>query len=139
MCSHVVVCTLIPRFPLVAALDGRRELLVEPVALGPEPGRPAFVGEVSPAAEAFGVTSGMRVGEALARCPSLQLVPPEPDAVSWLWRDVLDRLEGIGAAVESDRPGEGYFEASGLLGLYGDRVEAVMAVARRALAAGGMA
>jgi protein ImuB len=135
----MVVCALIPRFALVAALRARRELLGEPVALGPEPGGVASVGEVSPAAEAFGVITGMRVGEALARCPSLQLVPPDPEAVSWLWGDALDRLEGIGAAVESDRPGEGYFEADGLLGLHDGRIEAVMAAARRALAQGGLA
>lgn len=134
----MVVCVLIPRFALVAALRARRELLGEPVALGPEPGGPAIVGEVAPAAEAFGVAPGMRMGEALARCPSLQLVPPDPEAVTWLWGDALDRLEGMGAAMESDHPGEGYFEAEGLLRLHDDRVEAVMAAARRALAEGGI-
>ena len=134
----MVVCVLIPRFALVAALRARRDLLGEPVALGPEPGGPAIVGEVAPAAEAFGVTPGMRMGEALARCPSLQLVPPDPEAVTWLWGDALDRLEGIGAAMESDCPGEGYFEADGLLGIHDGRVEAVMAAARRALSEGGV-
>src|SRR4051812_17174283 len=110
----MVVCILFPRFALVAALGDRRALLSEPIALAPEPGRPQQVGEVSAAAEAFGVTTGMRVGEALARCPELRLVPPDPEGVRTLWGRVLDRLEGIGAAVESDSAGVAYFEAGGL-------------------------
>src|SRR4051812_29176931 len=83
---RMVVCVLFSRFALVAALEGRRELMGEPVALAPEAGRRQVVGEVSPAAEAFGVVPGMRVGEALARCPELRLVPPDPDGVRALWR-----------------------------------------------------
>ena len=87
----MVICVLFSRFALVAALDGRRELMGEPVALAPEAGRRQVVGEVSPAAEAFGVVPGMRTGEALARCPELRLVPPDPDGVRTLWRRALDR------------------------------------------------
>src|SRR6476646_4025708 len=89
LCSYMVVCILFSRFALVAALEGRRELMGEPVALAPEAGRRQVVGEVSPAAEAFGVVPGMRVGEALARCPELRLVPPDPDGVRTLWRRAL--------------------------------------------------
>lgn len=128
----MVVCVLLSRFPLVAALEGRRELLGEPVALAPEPGRRQVVGEVSPAAEAFGVVPGMRVGEALARCPELRLVPPDPDGVRSLWRRTLDRLERIGAACESDRPGEAFFEADGLRGVHGG-LDGVLLAARRAI------
>src|SRR4051794_41486397 len=85
-CVRMVVCVLFSRFALVAALEGRRELMGQPVALAPEAGRRQVVGEVSPAAEAFGVVPGMRVGEALARCPELRLVPPDPDGGRMLWR-----------------------------------------------------
>src|SRR5829696_930265 len=109
----MVICVLVPRFALLAALrawsTGARgaddlsgeppaSLLSEPVALGPAPGGVQTVGDASPAAEAFGVTAGMRMGEALARCPELRLVPPDPDAVRAGWGKVLDRLERIGAA-----------------------------------------
>src|SRR3954464_4056787 len=119
MCSPMVICVLFSRFALTAALDERRELMGEPVALAPEAGRRQVVGEVSPAAEAFGVVPGMRTGEALARCPELRLVPPDPDGVRSLWRRALDRLERIGAACESDREGEAFFEADGLRGIHG--------------------
>src|SRR5438309_2587011 len=118
-CVRMIVCVLFPRFPLVAALGDRRELIAEPVALAPEAGRRQVVGEVSPAAEAFGVVVGMRVGEALARCPELRLVPPDPDGVRSSWIRVLDSLERIGAAVESDREGEAFFAADGLRGVHG--------------------
>ena len=111
-------------------------MLSEPVALAPEAGREQLVGEVSAAAEAFGVAVGMRVGEALARCPELRLVPPDPEGVRALWREVLDRLEGIGAAVESDRAGGAFFEADGLRGIHGGHLEGVIEAARRALGRG---
>jgi protein ImuB len=107
----------------------------EPVALAPEAGRRQVVGEVSPAAEAFGVVAGMRVGEALARCPELRLVPPDPDGVRTLWRRALDRLDRIGAACESDREGEAFFEADGLRGIHGG-VDGVLDAARRAVGRG---
>jgi protein ImuB len=131
----MVICILFSRFALVAALEGRRELMGEAVALAPEAGRRQVVGEVSPAAEAFGVVPGMRVGEALARCPELRLVPPDPDGVRSLWRRALDRLERIGAACESDREGEAFFEADGLRGIHGG-LEGVLDAARVAVGRG---
>ena len=117
----MVICVLYPRFELLAALGDRRALLSEPAALAPEAGREQVVGEVSAPAEAFGVVRGMRLGEALARCPALRLVPPDPEGSRSLWGHVLDRLEGIGAAVESDRAGAAFFEAGPLEGIHGGR------------------
>jgi protein ImuB len=133
MCSVLVVCALIPRFELVAALGERRTLLGEAVALAPEAGREQMVGEVSAPAEAFGVVRGMRVGEALTRCPELRLVPPDPEGVRDLWGTVLDRVESLGAAPESDRAGEAYFESDGLHGLHGGDLGGVLGAARRVL------
>jgi protein ImuB len=130
----MVVYVLISRFELVTALARRGDLLRAPVALAPEPDREQVVGEVSGAAEAVGVHAGMRVGEALARCPALRLVPPDPDGAAAAWESVLAALEAIGAGVESVRPGEAAFEAAGLRRLYGGNLEGVLARARRALA-----
>ena len=74
---------------------------------------------MSLAAEAFGVHPGMRLGEALARCPRLTLVPPDPAGVADCWERLLVRLESIGAAVEPERPGLVCFDARGLLRLHG--------------------
>ena len=130
----MVVCVLLKRLPLIAALGGaRRELMGEPVALAPAPGREQCVGEVSPAAEAFGIAPGMRMGEALARCPDLRLVPADPEATRGYWNAVLDRLEALGAAVESDDPGVAYFEAKGIERLHGGHLEGVLAAVRKRL------
>jgi protein ImuB len=113
-------------------VDGRRELLLQAMALAPEPGGPQVVGEASGPAEAFGVRAGMRLGEALARCPELILVPPDPERAEAAWEDALRRLEGIGAAVEPGGPGEAFFLADGLRGLYGS-VEGALRRARDAI------
>ncbi len=132
MFVNVIACVLIPRFQLTIAAGDRAELLQTPAALAPEPGGAQQVGEVSLAAEAFGVHPGMRLGEALARCPRLALVPPDPAGVADFWERLLVRLESIGAAVEPERPGIVCFDARGLLRLHGG-IEGVLAAARRAL------
>jgi nucleotidyltransferase/DNA polymerase involved in DNA repair len=131
-----IACALIPRLSLRSALGGRRELLGEPVALAPQPGGPQVLGEASGAAEAFGVRAGMRLGEALSRCPGLALVPADPVRAEAVWERSLRRLEAIGAAVEPARAGEAFFDTEPLRGLCGG-AEVVLARARRELGAGG--
>ena len=55
-------------------------------------------------------------------------VPPEDR-----WEDLLRRLEGIGAAVESGRLGEAFFSVDGLRALYGGATAGVLTAARRAV------
>src|ERR671917_151458 len=134
-CEHVfvIVCVLIPRYPLAIAAGGRDVLAAGPVALAPEPGREQFIGEVSAAAEAYGLRPGLRLGEALARCPTLRLVAPDPAGAADAWDARVRALEGIGAAVEPGPPGTAFFGAGGLRTLHGGTVEGVMTAARRAL------
>lgn len=128
----MIVCVLLPRFALATAVGDRDQLLRTPTALAPEPGAVQQVGEVSLAAEAFGIHPGMRLGEALARCPRLTLVPPDPAGVADRWERLLVRLESIGAAVEPERPGLVCFDARGLLRLHGG-IEGVLTAVRRSL------
>jgi protein ImuB len=113
-----VACALIPRFRLIAAVSDRR-VLSRAAALAPDPGAAQLIGEVTPAAEKSGLRAGMRMGEALSRCPELVLIPPDPQRAESSWEDALRRLEGIGAEVESERAGEAFFEANGLTRLWG--------------------
>jgi protein ImuB len=138
LCEHVfdsmIVSVLLPRFALAVAAGDREHLLREPAALAPEPGREQNVGEVSPAAEAYGIHAGMRMGEALARCPRLALVPPDPVGVADAWEATLTRLESVGAAVEAPTPGQACFDARGLRRLHGGHLDGVLSATRRALA-----
>ncbi len=128
----MVVCVYLPRFELVVAAGGAGALSGRALAVAPQVGSEQRVGEVSGAAEARGVTRGMVLGEALARCPDLLLVSPDPMGVADTWEALMRALESIGAAVEEERPGLAYFEAGGLRGLHGTDA-ATIAAARRAL------
>ena len=131
----MVACALIPRFELRAALAGRKEMMARPVAIAPEPGGVQVIGDASGAAEAYGVVAGMRLGEALGRCPTLALVPADPQRAEEAWEGSVATLEGIGAAVESQRPGEAFFGLEGLRALWG-RPERAVERARRLLGQG---
>src|SRR5438552_10654407 len=138
-----VTCALIPRFRLIATLaepasnesllgEAPSHLMSRPAALAPEPGAAQLIGEVSEPAERFGLRPGMRMGEALSRCPELALIPPDLERAERSWEEALRRLEGIGAEVESDRAGEAFFEAGGLRGLWGG-IEGLLERTRREL------
>jgi nucleotidyltransferase/DNA polymerase involved in DNA repair len=115
----MVACLVIPGFELRAALRERPRLALEPAALAPEPGSEPLLGSVTAAAEAAGVEPGMRLGEALASCPSLQLVDPDPAAAEVAWEKIVRRLEDAGIAVDPAVPGCAYFETRGVERLYG--------------------
>jgi len=147
---RMVACVYLPRFELVAAAEGsslaRQALAGGALAVAPpvNAGGAAAagrLGEVSGAAEAHGVSRGMLLGEALARCPELVLLPGNPIRVEEIWESSLRALESIGAAVEqAEEAGPGsmparglaFFETDGLSGLHGTR-EGTIAAARRAL------
>jgi protein ImuB len=115
----MIAAIVIPAFDLRAALRLRPALEAVPAALAPLPGSEPLLGSVTVAAEARGVRPGMRLGEALATCPQLQLVEQDPATVEQAWEEVLRRLEDAGFAVESAEAGTVYFESSGVERLYG--------------------
>src|ERR1700761_9214987 len=95
---RMVACVHIARFELVAAAQGsslaRRAVAGGALAVAPPvsaDGSAAAgrLGEVSGAAEARGVARGMLLGEALARCPDLVLLPGNPVRVGEIWEGVL--------------------------------------------------
>jgi protein ImuB len=129
----MIACVVIPGFELRAALRERLRLLLEPAALAPEPGTEPLLGPITAAAEAAGVAPGMRLGEALATCPSLQLVDPDPAAAEEAWERIVRQLEDAGFSVDPAAPGCAYFETRGVERLYGGLEGAL----KRALAAVG--
>jgi nucleotidyltransferase/DNA polymerase involved in DNA repair len=129
----MIACLTIPAFALRAALTHRSELLEQPVALAPVPGEQSLLGPCNDIAERNGIHPGMRLSEALATCPELQLVEQDPAGAEEEWERVLRRLEETGLAVEPVEPGCAYFETRGLERLAGG----LQAVLRRALEAVG--
>ena len=129
----MVACLLIPGFELRAALRVRPRLALVPAALAPQPGEEPLLGPVTTGAEEAGVKPGMRLGEALATCPSLALVDRDPASVEREWEGVLRRLEDVGFAVDPAEQGVVYFETRGVERLYGGVGPAL----ERALAAVG--
>ena len=126
----MVVCFHVPRFGLVLAAGRAGALAGRALAIAPLPGCEQCVGEVSGAAEGRGVSRGMALGEAIARCPDLVLLPPDPVAVAEAWESTLCALESIGAAVEPARPGLAYLEAGALRGLHGTDAGTIAAIRR---------
>ncbi len=80
------------------------------------------------------------------------VTPPRPDHAGGLWsgrgdledpvaaaeatESMVQALEAIGAAVESERPGEAFFALDGLRGLHGGSASGVVVAAREALGEG---
>ena len=129
----MVATVVIPAFDLRAALRLRPGVQVRPAALAPLPGTEPLIGSVTRAAQARGVKPGMRLGEALATCPRLELVEQDPASAEQAWEEILRRLEDAGFAVEPDSPGVVYFDTRGVERLYGGLEPAL----KRALAAVG--
>lgn len=130
----MIVCVHLPRFELVVAAGGPQALAGRALAIAPVPGGAQCVGEVSGAAEAYGVAPGMALGEALARCPELGLIAADPLGVGQAWEETARALEEMGAAVELERAGLAYFETDGLQRMYGG-VRETIAAAQRAVRA----
>jgi protein ImuB len=131
----VIAALVITAFDLRAALRLRPRLQALPAALAPLPGTEPLIGSVTGAAEARGVRPGMRLGEALAMCPALELVEHDPAAAEQAWEEILRRLEDAGFAVEPAEPGTVFFDSKGVERLYGGLEPAL----KRALAAAGTA
>jgi protein ImuB len=129
----VIAAVVIPAFDLRAALRLRPALQPKPAALAPLPGTEPLLGSVTAAAETKGVRPGMRLGEALATCPELELVEQDPATAEQAWEEILRRLEDAGFAVEPTEPGTVFFESKGVERLYGGLEPAL----KRALAAVG--
>jgi len=117
----MIVAITLPRFPLLVAMLANGIALDTPAALAPAPGAAQLVGMCTRTADIHGVRPGLRVGEAIARCPDLVLIPPDPDAVAEAHERVLIRLEALGAAVESDASGFACFQDTGLVRLHAGR------------------
>lgn len=123
----MIAALAVPRFAY--AVVAKRLGLRDPAtaaALAPEPGGPPRVGEPSAAASAAGVRTGMRLSEALALCPRLALLPPDPVAVEEAAELLYLRLEDLGVPIEPAGPGRALLATGPVERLYGGRAAVLM-------------
>ena len=105
--------------------------MARPVAIAPEPGGVQVIGDASGAAEAFGVVAGMRLGEALGRCPTLALVPADPQRAEEAWEALACDARGDRRSGRVAAPGRGVLRpgrAAGAVGAAGAGARAGAAV-----------
>lgn len=95
----MIAAVVIPAFDLRAALRLRPSVQTRPAALAPLPGTEPLIGSITGAAETKGVRPGMRLGEALGMCPSLELVEQDPAEAGQAWEGIVRRLEDEGFAI----------------------------------------
>jgi nucleotidyltransferase/DNA polymerase involved in DNA repair len=109
-----IACVSIPNFALRVEILQRPELDGQPLALrSAETQRPVIV-DCTPEAIEQGVRPGMLPREALAMCPHVVTVMPNPARDSAVFNDVVASLEELSPAVEPDDLGRCYVDLVGL-------------------------
>jgi nucleotidyltransferase/DNA polymerase involved in DNA repair len=109
-----IACVSIPNFALRVEILQRPELDGQPLALrSAETQRPVIV-DCNPEAIEQGVRPGMLPREALAMCPHVVTVMPNPARNSAVFNDVIASLEELSPAVEPDETGRCYVDLTGL-------------------------
>src|SRR2546422_11002204 len=92
----MIAAVVIPAFDLRAALRLHPRLQAKAAALAPLPGTEPLIGSGTGTAEAKGVRPGMRLGEALATGPELELGEQEPGPAEQARGENLRRHQGPG-------------------------------------------
>jgi nucleotidyltransferase/DNA polymerase involved in DNA repair len=109
-----IACVSIPNFALRVEILQRPELDGQPLALrSAETQRPVIV-DCTPEAIEQGIRPGMLPREALAMCPHVLTVMPNPARDNAVFEDVIAKLEDLSPAVEPDETGRCYVDLTGL-------------------------
>jgi DNA polymerase-4/protein ImuB len=112
----LIACLRIPHFALrVAGLDHPVHDGAPLALSNPQSGR-TIVLDATREARARGVRTGISVREAMALCPELITLLPDPAAENRIAGEILDRLETMSPLVEPDagEPGCWYIDLTGL-------------------------
>jgi protein ImuB len=134
-CSRTALSLWLPAFELRLELVRTPELDTTSVALlAPgEPGGRQVVDQVSERAGAVGVRQGMLVSQAVALCPGLTLLEPDPAHYDAAFGNVVEVLAGLTPVVEPESPGLVHLGVDGLERLYGSPPSQVNRVLRTLL------
>ncbi len=125
-----IVCFGIPRLAVALAQLDDPTLRTRPVAVAFAHTSRAMIHEVSPEAEDAGVVPGLQTNQARRRCPTLQLVPPNPSRVSQAHHALMPFITPIAPIWESYRPGHFYLDLTGTTRLFGATCDTTMRLER---------
>ena len=114
-----------PGWSLVAAQEAAGAPADAPLAVVAR----GIVVACSVAAAAEGVTEGLRIRHAQARCPDLEVLPHDPDVEQRAFEPVLRAIEQRAPLVQVIRPGLAAVRAVGLARFYGSEAAAADALA----------
>lgn len=133
--SRTALSLWLPTFELRLELVRTPELDTTSVALlAPgEPGGRQVVDQVSERAGTAGVRQGMLVSQAVALCPGLTLLEPDPAHYAAAFGNVVEALAGLTPVVEPESPGLVHLGVDGLERLYGSPPAQVNRVLRTLL------
>ena len=109
----------IPAFPIAVARVSNPELRDRPVAVVPPHSERALLLAVSAEARREGVFKGMPLGKAIARCPDLITLPPNPDLNKKAGRGLATLAARYTPLWEPSRPGHIYLDVTGTSRLWG--------------------
>jgi DNA polymerase-4 len=109
----------IPAFPIALARVVNSSLREWPVAVAPSHTDRAIVQCVSSEARNEGIFEGMPVFRALAFCPSLTILPPNPRLLSTGMRSLIDLSSRYTPLAEPNTPGRLYLDLTGSRRLLG--------------------
>jgi nucleotidyltransferase/DNA polymerase involved in DNA repair len=128
--SHLACCVWIPLFPLRCELVRRPDLWSKPTALL-DPHNTKQIWQVSPLAHRQGVKPLATVSQAIALCPTLTLLEPDPVWYDERFAALLHQLYQVTPIVEPDaEPGRAYLGVEGLERLYGPPERVIAAIAK---------
>ena len=125
-----IVCFGIPRFAVALARLDDPSLRTRPVAIACAHSSRTMIHDVSSEAEDAGVLPGLQLDQARRRCPSLQLVMPNPPRVAQAHQALLPFITPIAPVWESFRPGHFYLDLSGTTRLFGSTCDTTMRLER---------
>lgn len=107
-------CVFIARFELAFRLRGAPERWAAPLAVADLASPRATLLELTPAAEALGLSVGLRLPEALARAPGLELVAPDGPGRQAAEQELLGALSAVAPALDADGRGAFFLSLAGL-------------------------
>ena len=109
-----VACLVIPHFQVEIELLARPDLRGKPLVVGGGPDQKKLVLDCSSQAAAYGISTGMQLRQALARCHTAAFLEAQPTLYEDVNVRIYGALYGLSPRVEISRQGCFYVDLTGL-------------------------